>query len=107
MIKKLLSVVMVLVVFVGGYAALPKEFNPLPAEDVSAATMMKGNFPAGTYKVLAPFSTNIVAVTSSFTLTQNKWVSFKYGEVIYINSSGCSKGVYVGNQSKAYLRRMY
>lgn len=45
MAKRILSVILVLVVFFGGYAVLPKKYNPLPSEDVCAAGI------AGSYRI--------------------------------------------------------
>lgn len=42
MMKRVLSVIMVLTVFFGGYAVLPKKYNPLPVNDAYCATKNYG-----------------------------------------------------------------
>ena len=53
MTKKILSVFLVLVVFFGGYAVLPKKYNPLPVNDAFCATNYGGVYRADkTFKVV-------------------------------------------------------
>ena len=54
MTKRILSVVLVLVVFFGGYSVLPKKFNLMPVNDAYCATKNYG----GLYYVNKGFTIN-------------------------------------------------
>ena len=58
MTKRILSVVLVLVVFFGGYAAIPKKYNLLPVNDVFCAT----NY-GGVYQAKKTFTAETVIAT--------------------------------------------
>jgi len=109
MTKRILSVIMVLIVFFGGYAALPKKYNPLPTTDVSAAT-----FASGAYKVLAPFTAEKIdwqqELSSGYTITSYVTKRYKCGDVISVKSNGYTyDGYYVGGvlSNKAYIKKIY
>ena len=46
MTKRILSVILVLTVFFGGYALIPKKYNPLPVNDAFCATNYGGVYQA-------------------------------------------------------------
>lgn len=123
MTKRILSVILVLVVFFGGYAALPKKYNLLPTTDVSAAGVRPG-----AYKVMGTITltkivkeyrgTTKVYIYDGYTLVRidnvrvyvdvEKTRTFKPGDVVSLNSNGKYDGYdfskLVGG---AYLKFMY
>lgn len=113
MTKRILSVILVLTVFFGGYALLPKKYNPLPTTNVCAAGVR-----AGAYKVKAKFTcTKLVRVGCEITTEgeytyittkyKNKYRTFYPGETIVIDSFGYCDGYKVGELIGVYLTRQY
>ncbi len=100
MSRKLLAAILVIVVFMGGYSALSKKYNPLPVTEVSAATKFK----PGMYKVLAPFTVSRSVKSNNTLVNPTVYRTFEYGEVIRIDSKGYCENYYVGNQSSCYLK---
>ncbi len=103
MSKRILSVILVLVVFFGGYALLPKSINPLPTADVSAAGVRPG-----AYKVMGTMTlTKTVKEyrgTTTVYIYDGRYIvridkvpvyvdvqksrTFKPGDVVSLNSNG-------------------
>ena len=109
MTKRILSVVLVLVVFFGGYAVLPKKYNPLPTESVYAAS-----YASGGYKLLAPVTLYkevvIARLSSGYTISELVPKRFSYGTIIGVNSSGYTPdGYFAGGilSNSAYVKKVY
>lgn len=87
MMKRLLSVILVLVVFFGGYAVLPKNYNPLPVNDAYCATK---NY-AGLYYV-----------NETFTAYYTEHLFFSWFPITYTKTKVYSAGRYISLTPNGY-----
>ncbi len=113
MAKRILSVILVLVVFFGGYAVLPKKYNPLPTENVCAAGV------AGAYRIkkYGVVDVKIIKWTSKNTFrVYNGTFEFQpssVGNIISLDSAGNvgTSGILQINMNTAlkngYLEKVY
>lgn len=104
MTKRILSVVLVLAVFFGGYAILPKKFNPIPVNDVYAATTFKpGYYMCKRGCDIVTYNTTIEACTGNTPLRVVSQKSYNVGEIVYLNRKGCDGANYVAPYVKNYF----
>lgn len=98
MTKKILSVILVLVVFFGGYAVLPKKYNPLPVNDAFCAT----NY-GGVYRVNRTFT---ICYTVIYRNMNGPYIvrltkTYKRGQIITLTTKG-----YDSNNTRINLKAM-
>ena len=87
MTKRILSVVLVLVVFLGGYSVLPKKYNVLPVNDAYCATNYGG----------------LYYVNKKFTVEYDSTFSIKDGiPTITVKTKTYKAGTYVSVTTKGY-----
>lgn len=104
MTKRILSVVLVLAVFFGGYAILPKKFNPILINDVNAATTFKsGYYMCKRGCDIVTYNTAFEACTGTTPLTVISRKTYNVGEVVYLNKSGCDGANYVAPYVKNFF----
>ncbi|MBO7426826.1 MAG: hypothetical protein J6U23_14230 [Clostridiales bacterium] len=108
MIKRLLSIILVLTVFLGGYSLLPKKYNPLPVNDVSAAT----TFRPGYYLCIKTFVSVTLNTTDtpSTARTPIKVISAKaynIGELVYIDNRGYDGKNFLASDIKNFVAVWY
>ncbi len=87
MTKRILSAIMVLIVFFGGYAILPKKYNPLPVDDAYCATKNYG----GLYYVNKTFTvwyTDTILTINKIPMMTKKSKVFKAGTYISLRTDG-------------------
>lgn len=98
MMKRVLSVIMVLTVFFGGYAVLPKKYNPLPVNDAYCATKNYG----GLYyvnKTFTAYYTDTVITNGGIPMMTKKSKKYKGGCYVSLTTSG-----FDGSNTKIDLR---
>ena len=83
MTKRILSVILVLTVFFGGYTLIPKKYNLLPVNDAICAT----NY-GGVYKVRKTFKVTPVYLTTSKFKFVGDPITFKAGQIINLTRDG-------------------
>ena len=83
MIKKITSIILTLVIFLGAYFAVPQAINPLPANNVLAARY--GGYTPGAYKVVRRFG---ISLTSDSGVGYLQCQCFYEGDVLAVDDRG-------------------
>ncbi len=104
MTKRILSVVLVLAVFFGGYTILPKKFNPIPVNDVNAATIFQpGYYMCKKTCVTVTLNTTNQACSANTPVYVVSSKAYNVGELVYINRSGYDGKNFVSPYVKNYF----
>lgn len=83
MIKKIISIMLTLFIFLGAYFAVPQAINPLPANNVLAAR--HGDYIPGAYKVVRRFG---ITLTSDTGVGYLQCQCFYEGDILAVDDKG-------------------
>lgn len=86
MMKRVLSVIIVLIVFFSGYAALPKKYNPLPTNDAFCATNYGGLYYVN--KTFTAYYTDTYYDRQGISHPVIKTKTYKAGKYVSLTTSG-------------------